>query len=148
MKRGKSHETVDWPQAIRRVAEGLLKYEGHEIAIIASARMTNEELYLIRVLSETIGTKNVDVVKCHGEGDDYLSHEDKRPNTNGAKVILRLRSPGSRINTIRKGIESGSIKALLVYGENIVREGFDDELLSKLKFLASSHILALSLIHI
>ena len=142
MKRGKSHETVDWPQAIRRVAEGLLKYEGHEIAIIASARMTNEELYLIRVLSETIGTKNVDVVKCHGEGDDYLSHEDKRPNTNGAKVILRLRSPGSRINTIRKGIESGSIKALLVYGENIVREGFDDELLSKLKFLASSHILA------
>ncbi|MEC9035553.1 MAG: molybdopterin-dependent oxidoreductase, partial [Verrucomicrobiota bacterium] len=142
IKRGKSHETVDWPQAIRRVAEGLLKYEGHEIAIIASARMTNEELYLIRVLSESIGTKNVDVVKCHGEGDDYLSHEDKRPNTNGAKVILRLRSPGSRINTIRKGIESGSIKALLVYGENIVREGFDDELLSKLKFLASSHILA------
>lgn len=142
MKKGKSHETIDWPQAIRRVAEGLLKYKEDEVAIIASARMTNEELYLVRVLSETLGTKNVDVVKSHGEDDDYLSHKDKRPNTNGAKVILKLRSPGSRINSIRKGIESGSIKALLVYGENITREGYNDEVLNKLKFLVSSHILA------
>lgn len=142
IKKGKSHETVDWPQAIRRAAEGMLKYKGDEVAIIASARMTNEELYLVRVLADTLETKNVDTLKRHGEGDDYLNHEDKRPNTNGAKVILKLRSPGSKINSIKRGIESGSIKALLVYGENIASKGFDDGVLSNLKLLVTSHILA------
>ena len=93
-------------------------------------------------MADTLGTKNVDTLKCHGEGDDYLSHEDKRPNTNGANVILKLRSPGSKINSIKRGIESGSIKALLVYGENIASKGFDDGVLSNLKFLVTSHILA------
>ena len=142
IKKGKSHETVDWPQAVRRVAEGLIKYKGDEVAIIVSARMTNEELYLVRVFADTLETKNVDALKCHGEGDDYLSHKDKRPNTNGAKVILKLRSPGSKIKSIKRGIESGSIKALLVYGENIASKGFGDDVLSKLKFLVTSHILA------
>ena len=104
--------------------------------------MTNEELYLLKTLSETLNVDIVDVIKVEGEGDEYLSHKDKRPNSNGAKAILNLRSPGSKLNTIKKRIKEGTIKALLVYGENIVRFGFDENLLKDIKFMVSSHIQA------
>ena len=142
VKKGKSHEVVDWPEAINHVVSGLSKFSGDEIAIIGSARMTNEELYLLKTLSETLNVDIVDVIKVEGEGDEYLSHKDKRPNSNGAKAILNLRSPGSKLNTIKKRIKEGTINALLVYGENIVRFGFDENLLKGIKFMVSSHIQA------
>src|SRR5207248_4507999 len=37
---------VDWPMAIAEAARQLKQFAGHEIAIIASGRMTNEELWL------------------------------------------------------------------------------------------------------
>ena len=43
---------------------------------------------------------------------------------------------------IKKRIKEGTIKALLVYGENIVRFGFDENLLKDIKFMVSSHIQA------
>jgi len=123
----------------------LSKFSGEEIAIIGSAGMTNEELFLLKTLSSTLNAGIVDVVKVEGEGDEYLSHKDKRPNTNGAKAILKLRNPGSKINTIKKRIKDGEIKALLVYGENVIKHGIDQETLKNLKFLVCSHIQANSL---
>lgn len=145
IKSGKSHEVIDWPTAILKATRGLSKFSGEEIAIIGSAGMTNEELFLLKTLSSTLDAGIVDVVKVEGEGDEYLSHKDKRPNTNGAKAILKLRNPGSKINTIKKRIKDGEIKALLVYGENVIKHGIDKETLKNLKFLVCSHIQANSL---
>tara|TARA_Y100000766_G_C18903910_1_gene604798 strand:- start:2106 stop:2957 length:852 start_codon:yes stop_codon:yes gene_type:complete len=142
IKKGKSHEVVDWPKAINQTINGFSKFSGDEIAIIGSARMTNEELYLLKTLSDTLNTNIIDVIKVEGEGDDYLSHKDKRPNSNGAKAILNLKNPGSKLNTIKKRIKDGKIKALLVYGENILRFGFDEDVLENIKFIVSSHIQA------
>ena len=142
VKEGKGHRPADWPEAIRKAAEGLSKFKGGKLAIIASGRMTNEELYLVRTLGETLGAAAVDIVKRTGEGDDYLVHADKNPNTAGAKAILKLRSPGSKLKTIKKGIEDGSIKALLVLGENVLKAGFEEGTLKNLKLLVSSHLLA------
>jgi NADH-quinone oxidoreductase subunit G len=142
IKEGGKHRPADWPEAIRNAAEGLSKFKGEELAIIASGRMTNEELYLARTLAETLDAGVVDIIKREGEGDDYLVHADKNPNTNGAKAVLKLRSPGSKTKAINKGIEDGSIKAVLVLGENLVKAGFEESSLKKLKFLVSSHILA------
>ncbi len=145
IKSGKSHEVIDWQTAILKATRGLSKFSGEEIAIIGSAGMTNEELFLLKTLSSTLNAGIVDVVKVEGEGDEYLSHKDKRPNTNGAKAILKLRNPGSKINTIKKRIKDGEIKALLVYGENVIKHGIDKETLKNLKFLVCSHIQANSL---
>ena len=145
VKKGKSHELIDWPTAIHKATRGLSKFSGEQIAIIGSAGMTNEELFLLKTLSSTLNAGILDVVKVEGEGDEYLSHKDKRPNTNGAKAILKLRNPGSKINTIKKRIKDGEIKALLVYGENVIRFGIDEEILKNLKFLVCSHIQANSL---
>ena len=145
IKSGKGHEVIDWPTAILKATKGLSKFSGEEIAIIGSAGMTNEELFLLKTLSSTLNAGIVDVVKVEGEGDEYLSHKDKRPNTNGAKAILKLRNPGSKINTIKKRIKDGEIKALLVYGENVIKHGIDQETLKNLKFLVCSNIQANSL---
>jgi NADH-quinone oxidoreductase subunit G len=142
IKEGGKHCPADWPEAVRKAAEGLSKFRGDELAIIASGRMTNEELYLVRTLADTLEAGTVDIIRREGEADDYLVHADKNPNTAGAKAILKLRSPGSKTKSIIKGVENGSIKALLVLGENLQKAGFEDSTLKKLKLLVSSHILA------
>ena len=142
VKDGKGFQVVDWKTAIEKAVKGLSKFKGDEIAIIGSAGMTNEELYLLKKLSEILDVNLIDVVRVEGEGDDYLSHSDKRPNSNGAKAILKLRNPGSKLNTIKKRIQDGSVKALLVYGENILDHGFDENLLKNIKFIVHSHIQA------
>ena len=142
VKDGKDFQVVDWKTAIEKAVKGLSKFKGDEIAIIGSAGMTNEELYLLKKLSEILDVSLIDVVRVEGEGDDYLSHSDKRPNSNGAKAVLKLRNPGSKLNTIKKRIQDGSVKALLVYGENILDHGFDETLLKNIKFIVHSHIQA------
>ena len=46
VKDGKGFQVVDWKTAIEKAVKGLSKFKGDEIAIIGSAGMTNEELYL------------------------------------------------------------------------------------------------------
>ena len=142
IKRGRTHNTVDWTEAICRAAKDLSRFRGDQLAIVASGGMTNEELYLTRTLAESLEAGVVDIVKRSGRGDDYLSHSDKNPNVNGARKILRLRSPGSRLKLIRAGIAEGKIKALLVLGEDLLDSGFSEEELGSLKCLVSLHMIA------
>ena len=142
IKDGDTHRASDWTEAIRRAGEGLLKYKGDSLAIIASGRMSNEELFMIRRLAEALETKTIDIVPRSGEADQFLVAEDENPNTNGAIEVLKVRKPGSKLANIRRKIEDGTIKAVLVFGENLIKAGFEESLLKKLKFLCSSHILA------
>ena len=48
VKDGKGFQVVDWKTAIEKAVKGLSKFKGDEIAIIGSAGMTNEELYLLK----------------------------------------------------------------------------------------------------
>ncbi len=142
IKENGSHRPATWGQAIKAAADGFKNLRGDQIAIIASARMTNEELYLVRQLALTLNTQQVDVVPRSGEADNYLVHSDKNPNVNGAKVILND-NPGSSLATLRDNVAKGSIKALLVLQENLLKEaGFEDSDLSRLQHLVIGHILA------
>jgi len=50
-----------WDQALDLVADRLASYEGNEVAVISSAKCTNEENYVIQKLARTVlGTNNVD----------------------------------------------------------------------------------------
>ncbi len=142
IREGGAHRPAGWDEAIRATAEGLSRFAGGEIAIVASGRMTNEELFLVRTLAETLGAGAVDIVRREGDADGYLVHADKNPNTAGAKSVLKLRSPGSKLRAIQKGVADGTIKAVLALGENLLKAGFDAADLANLEFLASSHLLA------
>ncbi|MEM6915369.1 MAG: molybdopterin-dependent oxidoreductase [Verrucomicrobiota bacterium] len=143
VKSGDSHTLSTWQQAMAVTADRLAGIEGSEIAIIASARMSNEELFMVNRLVKHLGAGHVDTVAREGEPDGYLISADRNPNTEGVKLILGVEDPGSQLASIRKGIEQGRIKAVLALQENLVEDaGFTPELLAKLDFLLASYPLA------
>src|SRR5260370_9466713 len=116
---GKELVPSDWKSAIAHAALQLRQFSGANVAMIASGRMTNEELWLTRKIGELLGARYIDIVPRRGEGDDILLSEDRNPNATGAQLILGLDSePGAKLPAIVKGVKSGEIRALLVFGEN------------------------------
>ncbi|HEY4282173.1 MAG TPA: molybdopterin-dependent oxidoreductase, partial [Chthoniobacterales bacterium] len=110
----------------------LKHFAAWEICILASGRMTNEELWLTYRIAHALGGPWVDIVPRRGPGDDILLSEDRNPNTNGARLFGLTDEPGSRIPAIIEAITSGQIKAVLTLGENPLRLGLSKALLSNL----------------
>ena len=137
----RGHQPAPWKKALAAAAAGLRSVKPAEIAIIASARMTNEELFMVSQLAKTLGVSAVDVIPRSGGADGYLRADDLNPNSNGARKILSI-EPGARLAEIQEGIRSGAIKAVLALGENLLKAGFSRADLQKLSFLLSTHILA------
>ena len=115
---------TDWKTAVTHAAAQLRHFHGSEIAMIASAGMTNEELWLTAKLAEVLGVQLIDIVPHRGPGDDILLSEDRNPNTNGARLILGLRDePGARLPQIAEAIGGGQVKALIALRENPLEAG-------------------------
>jgi len=137
---GQAHRVATRAEAIRYAAALLKAFKPSEVAIVASAGMTNEELYLVSKLVGIVEADLVDVVPHEGAADNYLVSADKNPNTSGAKLLLTGRAdPGNKLSKIRSGVKSGAIKAVLALGEDLTSEdaGFTEEMLGDLKFLLS-----------
>jgi NADH-quinone oxidoreductase subunit G len=135
--------TADWPTAIAQAALQLKQFAGSEIAIIASGRMTNEELWLTSQLAKSLGVQWIDIVPRRESGDDILLSEDRNPNTNGARLILpSTPEPGARLMAIAEAVKSGQIKALAVLKENAMHLGISVEQLAKLPVFVSMNILS------
>jgi NADH-quinone oxidoreductase subunit G len=136
-----SAQKISWPVAIKEIGDKLKTAAANSIAIIASARQTNEELYLISKLAKKTGAIT-DSVPRTGEGDKLLLSSDRNPNANGSKLAgVAANPPGSNLKQIADGIGSGSIKTLMVFGEDVTRCGISTELLGKLDLLVVSDIL-------
>ena len=134
---------VDWPMAIAEAARQLKQFAGHEIAIIASGRMTNEELWLTWQLAKSLGVQWIDIVPRRESGDDILLSEDRNPNTNGARVILGSTSePGAKLMAIAEAVKSGQIKALMILKENTMHLGIPVEELARLPALIAMNVLS------
>jgi NADH-quinone oxidoreductase subunit G len=138
------HPTVkgapaDWKQAIALAAEQLKKNAG-AVAMIASARMTNEELFLAKRLADGLAIKNVDVLPRTGEPDGILIQADRNPNTAGAN-LLGIGNNGGGLAAIVEGVRSGAIKALIVLGEDATKAGLSEHDLRKLNALVVTDIL-------
>ncbi len=130
---GKQLVETDWKTAITHAAAQLKQFHGSEIAIIASARLTNEELWLTTRLAKSLDVQLIDVVPHFGPGDDILLSADRNPNTPGACLILGLTSaPGAQLPRIASGIANGQIKALIALAENPCEAGIKPEHLSRL----------------
>ncbi|MDB6134670.1 MAG: ferredoxin [Verrucomicrobiales bacterium] len=141
-KEGGAHKPVPWLDVLQSAAAALKQHQPSQIAIIASGRMTNEELFLTKRLANALGTPFLDIVPRMGEGDNYLSHADKNPNTQGARLILGT-EPGSQLETIRAKVDSGEITAVLALQENLLKEaGFSAAQLAGLTTLIAGHVLA------
>ncbi|QJE98762.1 molybdopterin-dependent oxidoreductase [Luteolibacter luteus] len=142
MKGGALHQPAPWQEALGATAAELKGYQPGEIAIIASGRMTNEELFLTRALAGELGTGQFTIVPRSGESDGILISKDRNPNTTGAKLVWQSSEPSGPLSSILEGVRSGAIKALLVLGEDLTEAGFTTEDLAKPDFVASIQLLA------
>ncbi len=142
-KNAASYSATAWPAAITEAAARLKSIPAAQIAIIASGRMTNEELFLTRALAAEIGTNLLSLVQRSGDADALLVAADRNPNTTGAKLILGTETPYSGLSFIRDGVRNGSIKSLIVLGEDLITDaGFTADDLKQLDFLLQTSVLA------
>ena len=143
VKEGGKHRVAGWQEAIRVAADALRKADPSRIALVASGRMTNEELYLARRLAAAlrIPAENIDIVPRTGEADNYLVHADRNPNTAGARLILTP-TPGAQLDGIRARLESGEITTVLALRENLLKgAGFSPEALGRAAFVLQTHVM-------
>jgi NADH-quinone oxidoreductase subunit G len=139
---GENLGRADWPIAIAQAALQLKQFSGGEIAIVASGRMTNEELWLTLQLATTLGVELIDIVPRTGPGDDILLCEDRNPNTNGARLLGIISQPGAKLPAIADAVKSGRVKALITLGENPMRLGISTEQLKNLSAFIVMDILS------
>jgi NADH-quinone oxidoreductase subunit G len=130
-----------WSSALKEIPERLGKAAQGSVAIVASARQTNEELYLLAKLAKKFGSLT-DSVPRTGEGDKLLLNADRNPNSVGARLTGIAAEPmGANLPKIATGIREGRIKTLIVFGEDVTKHGIGPDLIAKLELLIVSDIL-------
>jgi NADH-quinone oxidoreductase subunit G len=142
-KRDGQHVPVSWNEAFTIAGNALKSFEPSRIAVIATGRMTNEELFLAGALAAELGTKSLAIVPRTGEADNLLVAADRNPNTTGAKLVWNTEDPSAALASIREGVERGEINAVIALGEDLMAEaGFTAAQLAKVDFLLQVTTLA------
>ena len=115
-----------WEQALTAISTALAKLgkspEGARIGVIASAELSNEELFLIReIFQRALGAQvSASVPQKPASGDDFLVKADKNPNTLGA-TLLGLAGPDAlEAGQIVDQALAGNLDALWVFGHDLV----------------------------
>ena len=111
-----------WPEAIQEAAGRLKQAAPGSIAFIASARQTNEELFLIRHLARKLGAM-ADSAPRTGEGDAWLVNADKNPNRLGAAIMFGLDRSALPVTSDPDPAAVGSADMLVGPGVQLARSG-------------------------
>ena len=122
-------EKSSWTVALSEIADKLKQAPKGSVAIIASARQTNEELWLLSKLKAKLGAMT-DSIPRLGKGDNLLVDEDKNPNTNGARLTgVSFTEMGINLSKIAAAIGRGEIKTLIVFGEDLLKNAVNSKAL-------------------
>jgi len=81
---------LGWTDAMAAVAEALGRVPADQMAIVASPKLANEDLFALRTLAEARGIRHVGFrvpPRTPGSEDDFLIRADKNPNTRGAELL-------------------------------------------------------------
>jgi len=131
-----------WPRVIQQVAEKLSALPRGETAMIASARMTNEELWLAGKVARHLGITLHDVVARPQTADGILVSSDGNPNTAGAQLLgITHADPGARAPEMATAVRDGTVKALLCFGEDPRHYGLTEAELARLDLVVCLDIL-------
>lgn len=131
-----------WAAALRTIAQGLKAAPRGSLAVVGSARLATEELWLVRQIADSVGAAITDAVEREGEPDHLLVAADRNPNTQGARLTgICHTEVGIHLPRIADGIRSGAIRTLLVFGEDVTKHGIGADLLARLDLLVVSDIL-------
>jgi NADH-quinone oxidoreductase subunit G len=142
IREGQGLVDATWNNALVKAGEALKQFQKDEVAVVASARMTNEELWLTKKLIDSIGTSLHDIVPRFAEADQILMSADRNPNTLGAQITgVTGEKPGGGLKEIADKIKSGTLKAVVALGEDLTQLELTAEDLKKLAALIVMDIL-------
>jgi NADH-quinone oxidoreductase subunit G len=120
-----------WPQVIQTLAGKLKAFAPGEIAILASARLTNEDLFALKLIADQLGVTLIDVKARPQKADGFLISDDGNPNSAGAR-LLGVSRDGSNLKVINEAISSGKVRALLSLTEDPAESGISLENIARL----------------
>ncbi len=96
-----------------------------DIAIVANAWQTVEEMYLLKDLSKTC---NIEVFMAShvAEDDNKLVSADRTPNMRGALTTgLVDEYPTATVEKLVQKVRNGEVKTIICFGEDLLEIGFD-----------------------
>jgi NADH-quinone oxidoreductase subunit G len=120
-------QPVEWNTIIGSIAEKIRKtIDQHgpgSVGVVASPRMTNEELFLAR----KIFYEKLNIPLLHfaappapnAAEDDFLLKKDKNPNSRGAELILSEQQ-GMPVEAIVERAREGKLRLIYVFHANLV----------------------------
>ena len=120
-------EDASWERALTTISAALTesskKQDGARIGVIASAQLTNEELFLIREILQTALGADVtaSVPEEPGTADDFLIKADKNPNTLGATLLGLAGTDAPDAAQILDEALDGNLEVLWVFGHDLVK---------------------------
>lgn len=140
-RRSGQNERITWTTALNEISVKLKQTAPGSLAVIGSARQTNEELYLLSKLARILDAIT-DSIPRSGPSDKLLLNADRNPNSVGSHLIGLAAEPmGSNLGRIAGRIRNGMIRTLIVFGEDVTKHGIGTDLLAKLELLVVSDIL-------
>ncbi len=117
---------VAWPEMIALAADALRRWRPDEIGVIASPKMSNEDLFMLKRLVDALGIRSVDYrvpPAQPGDEDLLLIRADKNPNTKGAALIgLGL----SDARDILNGARARRIKCLWIFAHDLLASAWPE----------------------
>jgi NADH-quinone oxidoreductase subunit G len=137
-RKGEALTQATWPAAVNTTAEILraAAKQPDSVAVLASARASTEDLYLLAKLAQHLGVTQIECVAHPTVGDAILRTDDGTPNAKGAHLVGAASATlGSRVPAIVEAVKSGAVKVLLVSGENVAELGLSPQDLGKLDHL-------------
>lgn len=122
-------EEVKWEEALPVFHDFLTQYPAHQIAILVSGRLSNEEAFALQKFHTDILPQSslffLSIEDPEFE-DSFLRVRDVRPNTNGVKAIFGEKLQDITTEKLRELTEENSIAMLIIIGEDLISV-FGDE---------------------
>jgi len=122
--RGEAAIEVGWEEMIPLIASQLRRYRPDEIGVLASPKMANEDLFLVKRLADHLGPVHADFrvpPRTPGDEDRILIKADKNPNTRGAELIgLGPRPGGLDARGMLRAARERRIKCLWVFHHDLL----------------------------
>ncbi|MFQ5831008.1 MAG: molybdopterin-dependent oxidoreductase, partial [Candidatus Methylomirabilia bacterium] len=121
---------ISWEEVVPLIVQRLRQYAPHEIGILASPQMANEELFVLRRLVDHLGIRNVDFrvpPREPGYDDRILVKADKNPNSKGAEVISLTPGEGAldALGMV-KAAKAKRLKCLWVFHHDLTRAAWPE----------------------
>lgn len=127
VREGGREVPTTWDAALAALTAALRRYKPEEIGIVASPKMSNEDLFALKRVADQLKVANVDFrvpPATPGYEDDFLLRADKNPNTRGAELIgLAPGTGGLDVSGMLDAAAAKRIKLLWIFHHDLSRSG-------------------------